>query len=182
MKEVSQVPDVFAEDWTREQVAVMEALRDWVVASTELNQHLADWTGLPTTDANALGQIIYAAEGGRPLSPARLARRIGMTSGATTTLLNRLERTGHVERSRESDDRRRVTLRPSEGAREIARRFSMTASTEIAATLRGAEPGDLRTATAFLHRMTNAADEANTRLSERRRARADAVGRVRDSR
>ena len=99
------------------QVEVMEALRDWAVGFAELNQHMAAWMGLPGSDANALGQIVWAAESGEPLSPARLARRLGMTSGATTILLNRLEGAGLIGRTREHADRRRVTLRPSETGR-----------------------------------------------------------------
>jgi hypothetical protein len=68
---------------------------------------------LPGSDATALGQITWAAESGTPLSPAQLSRLLGMTTGATTILLNRLETAGHIRRSRESTDRRRVTLRPA---------------------------------------------------------------------
>lgn len=58
-------------------------------------------------------EIVYAEESNDPLSPARLGSRIGLSSGATTSLLNRLEEAGHVIRSRESSDRRVVTLRTS---------------------------------------------------------------------
>lgn len=158
------MPDVLAENWEPEQAAVMEALRDWAVAFAELNQHLSAWMSLPTSDANALGQIVWAAEGGSPLSPARLGQRIGMTSGATTVLLNRLETAGLVVRTREHTDRRRVTLRPTPAARERTRSFMAVASTEIAGTLRSSSTADLDAAAAFLTRMVHAVGEANTRL------------------
>lgn len=153
--------------WTPEQTAVMRRLHDWAVTFAELNQHLAAWLGLPGSDANALGQIIWAAEEDRPLSPADLSRRIGMTSGATTVLLNRLEAAGHIRRSREHADRRRVTVRPEPPAREKARRFLAAAGAEIAEVLDGTTAAELRHATAFITRVTTAGARANERLRGR---------------
>lgn len=150
--------------WCPEQIAALEALRAWAVGYTEMNQNLARWTGLPTSDANALGHVTWADESGAPLSPALLSRRIGMTSGATTVLLDRLERAGLLVRSRESADRRRVTLRPSEEGRHRARSFTAFAGTEIAATVRTAEDHDLRVVAAFVDRMAAAVTSANDRL------------------
>ncbi|PZE76289.1 MarR family transcriptional regulator [Curtobacterium sp. MCBD17_019] len=143
----------------------MHRLRDWAVGFTELNQHLSTWMRLPTSDANALGNIIWADEAGTPLSPAELSRQIGMTSGATTVLLNRLEAAGHIVRSREGSDRRRVTLRPVREAREQARAFLAFAGAEIAASLGDTPDPELTTVIAFLERMTAAARQANTRLA-----------------
>ncbi len=162
--------DPLSLEWEPEALAAFEAVRAWSLANAELNQHLAAWTGLPTTDANALGNVVWAAEGGEPLSPAQLARRIGMTSGATTVLLNRLEAAGHVVRTRESTDRRRVTLRPSPEAREAARAFTAFSGQEIAATLREAAPSDLRVVADFMGRLAAAATAGNARLQERDRA------------
>jgi MarR family transcriptional regulator, organic hydroperoxide resistance regulator len=157
--------DPLVETWSAAQVEVMHGLRDWVVRFTALNQHLAEWLRLPASDANALGQIIWAAETDSPLSPARLARQIGMTTGATTILLNRLEAAGHLVRSRESADRRRVTLRPAPAAREHARGFLAVAGAEIAGVLRTTSPAELRTIAAFLGRITAAAADADRRLT-----------------
>ena len=159
--------DPLTADWSPEQTAAMQQLRDWAVSFAELNQHLATWMSLPTSDANALGHIIWAAEDDRPLSPADLSRQIGMTSGATTVLLNRLETAGHIRRSREHSDRRRVTLRPEPGARDQARRFLAAAGAEIADVLHNTSPDELRQATAFVARLTAASTAANKRLQHR---------------
>jgi len=152
------------ESWTSAQVEVMQRLRDWAVGFGELHRHLAVWMRLPVSDAHALGQITWAAEAGTPLSPAELSRRIAMTTGATTILLNRLEDAGHVLRSRESSDRRRVTLRPTPAAREHARRFLSFAGAEIAATLHAADPEELRVVATFLSKIAEATGDANRRL------------------
>lgn len=159
--------DPLTRTWSPRQVAVMEGLGQWAAGSAELHHHLAGWTGLPTSDADALGQVVWAAESGAPLSPAHLSRRLGMTSGATTVLLDRLERAGLVVRSRESTDRRRVTLRPSEEGRDRARSFIAFAGAEIARAVGDSDERDLRVVVAFLERMNAAVAVANGRLSTR---------------
>ncbi|MGW4840257.1 MarR family winged helix-turn-helix transcriptional regulator [Streptomyces sp. MBT55] len=154
----------FDVNWAEEQVEVMHRLRDVAVALTELNHHLASWMRLSSTDSNALGQIIWADQAGDPLSPADLGRKIGMTSGATTALLNRIEAAGHIRRTHEHADRRRVTLRPQPAARESTRAFLAEAGTEIAGAVLSAHPAELATVTAFLSRITAAATAANHRL------------------
>ncbi|WP_413600310.1 MarR family winged helix-turn-helix transcriptional regulator [Curtobacterium sp. Curtsp57] len=158
--------NVFDTTWSVPQVDVMQALRDWAVAFTELNQQMAVWLDLPTNDAHALGQVLWAASAGEPLSPARLGQLIGMTSGSVTVLLDRLEGAGLIIRSREHTDRRRVTLRPTAAAEDRARAFAERSSEEIATVLRGTAADDLRQVTTFLHAITGAATTAAGRLRE----------------
>ena len=122
--------------WSDLEVAVMHRLRDWTMASDELNRHLSAWMGLPVSDAEALGQIVWAAQSGEPVAPAQLARQIGMTSGAVSVLIDRLERAGHVTRRRDDADRRRVTLHPTATALEGMERFLGFAGAEVAAATR----------------------------------------------
>jgi DNA-binding MarR family transcriptional regulator len=49
-----------------------------------------------------------AADGG--LGPSELARRLQMTTGAVTALVDRLEASGHVARAAHPSDRRRVVI------------------------------------------------------------------------
>ncbi|MGP3986795.1 MarR family winged helix-turn-helix transcriptional regulator [Streptomyces sp. 3N207] len=102
---------------------VVDALRTFGANYTEFTRRFAAWLGLHSTDAAALAEILYAEDQGAPLSPARLSERIGLSSGATTALLNRLEKAGHVVRKREHSDRRIVTLRSSPEVRPQAMKF-----------------------------------------------------------
>lgn len=92
---------------------LMEELRNYGSIFNQFSRLFGSWLGLHSTDSEALMEIVHAEERSTPLSPARLAGRIGLSSGATTSLLNRLEAAGHIIRSRESSDRRVVTLRSS---------------------------------------------------------------------
>jgi len=105
----------------RERLA--EGLRTYGASFTELGRRFAALLGVHSTDAFALLEIATAEARGTPLSPAHLSRRISLSSGAMTTLLNRLEQAGYVSRTREHADRRIVTLRSSAQARELADRF-----------------------------------------------------------
>ncbi|GAB3574437.1 hypothetical protein GCM10027406_04480 [Leifsonia lichenia] len=97
-----------------------EALRAYGASYAELAREFAASEGLHSTDAVALIEILAAEERGTPLSPARLSDRIGLTAGATSTLLNRLELAGHIVRSREHADRRIVTLHSTPNIQTIA--------------------------------------------------------------
>jgi MarR family transcriptional regulator, organic hydroperoxide resistance regulator len=155
---------VFGKQWESSKIQAMEALQAWALAFAELNQLMSSWLHLPTTDANALGQVLWADASGDPLSPSRLGQRIGMSSGSVTVLLNRLEEAGLLERSREHTDRRRVTLRPTAAARERARAFAETSTAEISAALDEVSAAELERVTIIVHRMVSAAMDAAGRL------------------
>ncbi|WP_454320844.1 MarR family winged helix-turn-helix transcriptional regulator [Streptomyces phaeoluteigriseus] len=76
--------------------------------------------GLHATDVQALAAILDAEE---PMTPKRLREHLGLTSGAVTACVDRLERAGHVRRVRESSDRRVVHLQYVSDARSAARTY-----------------------------------------------------------
>lgn len=78
--------------------------------------------GLHRSDLAALQALSRAREDGQgPLTPGTLARSLMLSPSATTTLLDRLERSGHVERFHDENDRRRVGLTMTPSAGETAR-------------------------------------------------------------
>lgn len=102
----------------RERLLVV--LREFAAVQNELGRQFARSQGMHPTDAAAVVEVLTAEEQGRPLTSARLAARLGLSTGATSTLLNRLEEAGHVVRSREQRDRRVVTVRSTTGVHERA--------------------------------------------------------------
>lgn len=102
---------------------IMERFRAYGRAFGELGRLFAHGLGLHSTDAAALVEIIAAEERGEPLSQSALSQRIGLTAGATSSLLSRLEKHGHVTRSRVKDDRRVVTLHSTPEIHRTVDRF-----------------------------------------------------------
>ncbi|WP_242581320.1 helix-turn-helix domain-containing protein [Streptomyces sp. MST-110588] len=122
-------------DVAAERERLLEGLRAYGGQHREFSRRFAAWLGLHPTDAAALVEITNAEERGTPLSPARLSERISLSSGATTALLNRLERAGHVIRTRENADRRVVTLRSGPHTQERADEFFGPLAVRVDATL-----------------------------------------------
>jgi DNA-binding MarR family transcriptional regulator len=70
---------------------------------------------LQPADLRALVAIMSAESAGDPLTPGRLRRDLGLSSGGTSYVIDRLERAGHVRRVREHPtDNRIVHLRYTE--------------------------------------------------------------------
>lgn len=114
---------------------VLESLRRYVESYQSSVVDFARWMELPVTDANALGEIMWAESTGRALSPTALATRLAITTGAASALINRLEGRGLVVRSREHEDRRTVTLRATPEAQRRAAPFQADAATRLDAAL-----------------------------------------------
>lgn len=96
------------------------AMRRMGAQSLIVSQTVAARFGLNTTDLECLDLI--QLEGDVPAG--RLSAVTGLTSGATTALIDRLERAGYVERIDDPADRRRVLVRIRKGAiGEIARTY-----------------------------------------------------------
>ncbi len=126
---------------------------------TEFSRRFAAWLGLYSTDATALLEITAAEERGTPLSPARLSKRIQLSSGATTALLNRLEAAGHIVRTREHEDRRVVTLRSSTDIQARADTFFRSLAGRLDALMAEYPPELLQQVETLVTRMCSAMDD-----------------------
>nr|WP_235614718.1 helix-turn-helix domain-containing protein [Streptomyces ambofaciens] len=106
--------------------------------------------GLHATDVQALAAILDARE---PMTPGRLREHLGLTSGAVTACVDRLERAGHVRRVRESSDRRVVHLHYVPDARSAARTYFRPLAEAAAATCARFDEGELAVVLRFLAAM-----------------------------
>lgn len=92
----------------------------YVSAAVRFQMAVADQLGMPLTDVHALGALMEF----EPIGARRLADLMGMTTGAVTRMVDRLERGGYVLREPDPIDRRRVVLRlVPERVGEIARYY-----------------------------------------------------------
>jgi DNA-binding MarR family transcriptional regulator len=90
---------------TREQ-ALGAAVRAYQTAVDNFDQAVADHVGINRTDARCLDLIDQA--GG--MTAGELARAAGLTTGAVTAVVDRLEAAGFAHRIPDPADRRRVRI------------------------------------------------------------------------
>lgn len=103
--------------------ALMRELRQFHALGASFFRAAAARIGLTTTDL----EVIDLLEHSGPMTAGQLAERTGLTTGAITGMLNRLEEAGLVRRERDPEDGRRVIVRLESGGdkmREIGRVFA----------------------------------------------------------
>ncbi|WP_137813325.1 MarR family winged helix-turn-helix transcriptional regulator [Gandjariella thermophila] len=76
-----------------------------------LHSRVAEQLGLSTTDHKCL-DLAMRADG--PLTAGRIAELSGLSTGAVTGVIDRLERAGYVSRLRDPHDRRKVLVQVNE--------------------------------------------------------------------
>jgi DNA-binding MarR family transcriptional regulator len=88
--------------------AVLRATRKVSSQAALFSQAVADRIGLATIDVESLE--VLSDEG--PVTVGRLAQWTGLTTGAATRMIDRLEQAGYVRRVADPTDRRRVLVEP----------------------------------------------------------------------
>ena len=119
---------------------------------------------LNRTDLRAL-QALRA--GG--MTAGRLARALGVTSGATTRVIDSLVASGHVAREADPTDRRRVLVRLTPAAEaQVDRTFDQLRE-DTRSMLRAYSDGELETIARFLEDVRSVVRDHARRLSPRSR-------------
>lgn len=117
--------------------------------SVLLHQTVADHLDLHVTDLRCLQRL---AERG-VATAGELAVATGLTTGAVTRMIDRLERAGYVHREHGKDDRRRVLIRPDDArTAEIGRIYADLANA-WQALLQGYSDEELQLLADFFDRM-----------------------------
>lgn len=108
---------------SRQKRQVFEELIDEIrrsqSATDRFDQAVAEALGLNRTDMRCVDVLERAGR----LTAGQLAEATGLTTGAMTTALDRLERLGFARRVRDATDRRRVLVELTSEATERGRQF-----------------------------------------------------------
>lgn len=125
-------------------------LRDLVLAqqvhlvdNVMANDRIAREFGLGLVDMQTLHLLLLRPE----ITTARgIAEASGMPTSTVADIIDRLERAGFVERVRDSADRRRVNLVPTEKIRAVQERYAASElSAQLADVARGFTSAELKT-------------------------------------
>ncbi len=114
----------------------LSALRE---AADRLDEAVARQFGLNRTDLRCIG-ILYRH--GR-MAAGELADASGLSPGAITTVLDRIERAGYANRVADPDDRRRVLVISTQATRELGARLYGEVEVSGRALLQERSSGDL---------------------------------------
>lgn len=102
---------------------VMRLTQRLVGEANEFNSAFVDLHRMHSTDVNALIRVRVGREQGESTTAGWLGDALGLTSGAVTAVVDRLERSGHLRRVRDEHDRRRVILENSASGKRLADQY-----------------------------------------------------------
>lgn len=108
----------------------MELGRELSTTSIFFHQAIAGKLGLNVTDTRCFELMSRYVQG--PITAGDLSRAAGLTTGAITGILDRLEKAGLVERFRDASDRRKVFVRPRlEALQRVGRLYAGLAAASL---------------------------------------------------
>lgn len=98
------------------QQRALAAVREYGIHLRLFQNAVDAWAGLNPTDMECLRLLFFKGSA----TPSELGRQTGLTSGATTAMLDRLQKAGLIERQANPADRRGTLITPTLSAAEKA--------------------------------------------------------------
>jgi DNA-binding MarR family transcriptional regulator len=146
---------------------VVRLLHDYSAEAELLVHACAEHHDLHPTDLHAAIAVMFAEAAGSPLTPGRLGARLGISSGATTAVLDRLTRADLVERVPDERDRRRTTLRVGTAADGLGASFLGPLGIRLDGLLAGFTATEFATVVRFLENVTKEVRAQRREISPR---------------
>lgn len=139
---------------------VLASLPGWVNAISQLNRLIAERMGVTASDLDCLHVLNERG----PATAAELAPLVGLTPGAVSRMIDRLDAAGCIKRTDDPHDRRRVLIAPTtEGLARIATYYDgLTARSHDDLEILG--PDELAALLRFLDRSRRSVAEEIARL------------------
>ncbi|GGM80509.1 MarR family transcriptional regulator [Longimycelium tulufanense] len=120
-------------------------------ATVFYHAEVATLLGLSLTDYKCLDFVLQAE---RPITAGRLAELSGLSTGAVTGVVDRLERAGYVRRVRDPFDRRKVLVEPVPRNRTGVRSVFDGLIRSLESVVSRSSPAELAAIIAFVEEMT----------------------------
>jgi DNA-binding MarR family transcriptional regulator len=126
-------------------------LRDILDLTTEFERHLGRELAVNPTDLEAMEHLIRDGS----LSPTELARRLGITTAAVTTVVDRRVGAGHVTREPNPRDRRSILVAPDPRSAERAMATLLPMILGMDRVLHGFDEAEKAVITTYLTRVVD---------------------------
>ena len=158
MSDPPQHPYWYSDDSAARGRRILEAFRDYQTAVSAMRRRTRAAMAMGENDLRVLRFVIRANREGRSVTPADIARFLGIATASATALVDRLEKSGHLIRQPHPTDRRKILVTHSETAdRQIRASLADVHARMIAATLELTDD-QAETVIAFLQRMEDAVE------------------------
>lgn len=151
-----------SEDDVDQVVRVMESLRRWHEAAARMSAASERYMKLNHTDMRAIRYLIAAHNQDLVATPGALASYLGISTAATTKLLDRLERGGHVVRTPHPTDRRALAIVVTDHTRQDARETVGRQHARRFAVAAALTPPERETVIRFLDALAATGDEPSS--------------------
>lgn len=138
---------------------VLRTLLDYRAAEEAMRRRTGDSMRMGASDLQALRFLLKAQGEGRIVSGRDLANHLGMTSASVTALLDRLSKSGHVQRTPHPTNRRSNMVTATPGSDEEVRQTLGAMHTRMFEAARSLGGADADVVRAFLAAMTVAVDD-----------------------
>ncbi len=124
---------------------ILHLIRQWQDATQAFDEAVGNKLGLITAEHRCLKALLDG-----PKTAGALAQASGLTPAAATSMIDRLEKRGFVERQRDGADRRKVLVAMTRPASDTLDKFYEPIATEGSAMLAKFAPADLSIIEDFL--------------------------------
>jgi len=141
-------------------VDVLNALRRYRSAESAAQRRTREALGIGENALLALRVLLEAEERGRTVNAKDLAEELGITAASTSALVDRLVRSGHVERHPDPSDRRGVILTASGTSMRQVLQVLDQLDTRANEAVDLLSPEDRAVVVAFLEQMARVVDDA----------------------
>lgn len=157
-------------------VDVLNLLRRYRAAETRMRARTRASMEMGETDLLALRTLLAAQRRGELVRQRDLAQVLGITSASVTVLVDRLEQSGHVERTPHPTDRRStIVVATAETDREVRETLGAMHQRMIA-VVDDLAPDELEVVARFLSGMAASVEEASDLDAELRDVMRDEAG------
>ena len=125
---------------------LVTAVRMEQVANDFVDEHVTAFMGINRTD----GRCLDIVDQHKRIAAGRLAAESGLTTGAVTALVDRMEAAGYLRRVRDLEDRRRIFIETTELAHAFRRRLFSSIGPMLQGMLEQLTPADIEAIIYFL--------------------------------
>jgi len=135
---------------------VLDALRVYRVAELAMRRRTRESMSMGENELLVLRYLLREPD--RGVRPGELTRYLGLSTASTTAILDRLERSGHVTRVANPDDRRSIFVQATEMAHDEVRRTLGDMHERMLGAVVDMPADESAVVISFLRRMSDAVD------------------------